>query len=88
MPVDYFCSAAKRGAADRSRCGPGERRCLCQPAPVWSRIYVARAARRHSRTQVSETTVTAMTEIKVANPVVELDGDEMAGIMWMASRTN
>jgi isocitrate dehydrogenase len=26
--------------------------------------------------------VTAMAKIKVANPVVELDGDEMARIMW------
>ena len=25
---------------------------------------------------------TAMAKIKVANPVVELDGDEMARIMW------
>jgi isocitrate dehydrogenase len=29
-----------------------------------------------------------MAKIKVANPVVELDGDEMARIMWSLSRTS
>ncbi len=29
-----------------------------------------------------------MAKIKVASPVVELDGDEMARIMWSLSRTS
>ena len=29
-----------------------------------------------------------MTKIKVAQPVVELDGDEMARIMWSFIKTN
>ncbi len=29
-----------------------------------------------------------MAKIKVANPVAELDGDEMARIMWSLSRTS
>ncbi len=29
-----------------------------------------------------------MTKIKVANPVVELDGDGMTRIMWSLSRTS
>jgi len=29
-----------------------------------------------------------MAKIKVANPVVELDGDEMARITWSLSRTS
>jgi len=29
-----------------------------------------------------------MAKIKVATPVVELDGDEMARIMWSLSRTS
>ncbi len=29
-----------------------------------------------------------MAKIKVANPVVELDGDEKARIMWSLSRTS
>jgi hypothetical protein len=45
-------------------------------------LHVARAARSNPYTQVSETRVTAMAKIKVANPVVELDGDEMARIIW------
>ncbi len=29
-----------------------------------------------------------MAKIKVANPIVELDGDELARIMWSLSRTS
>jgi len=29
-----------------------------------------------------------MAKIKVATPIVELDGDEMARIMWSLSRTS
>jgi isocitrate dehydrogenase len=32
--------------------------------------------------------MTEMAKIKVAKPVVELDGDEMARIMWSSSRTS
>ena len=32
--------------------------------------------------------VTAMAKIEVANPVVELDGEAMARIMWSLSRTS
>jgi isocitrate dehydrogenase len=32
--------------------------------------------------------MTSMAEIKVANPVVELDGGEMTRIIWSLSRTS
>jgi hypothetical protein len=47
--------------------------CLCVQRPLWSRPCNNRPV--HAR-------VTAMAKIRVANPIVELDGDEMARIMW------
>jgi isocitrate dehydrogenase len=32
--------------------------------------------------------MTEMAKIKVANPIVELDGDEMARIMWSFIKNN
>jgi isocitrate dehydrogenase len=36
----------------------------------------------YGRARPVDAGVAAMAKIKVANPVVELDGDEMARIMW------
>jgi len=41
-----------------------------------------------ARATTLDARVTTMAKIKVANPVVELDGDEMARIMWSLSRTS
>jgi hypothetical protein len=37
---------------------------------------------RGARDKAGTAGMTAMAKIKVANPIVELDGDEMARIMW------
>jgi isocitrate dehydrogenase len=50
------------------------------PAGV-AAIMVTAYRPRNARTK------TAMAEIKVKNPVVELDGDEMARIMWRFIKT-
>src|SRR6202040_3668245 len=47
--------------------------CLCPRRPLWSRPCSGRPV---------DARVTARAKIKVATPVVELDGDEMARIMW------
>jgi isocitrate dehydrogenase len=53
--------------------------CLCTQRPLWSRPCNGRPV---------DARVAVMAKMKVKNPIVELDGDEMARIMWSFIKNN